>query len=147
MIRKYIEKIGESRNVEHMKELGDMLAEIIQDTKESHHELYEKYKLELYEMAYGKTISEDMAHHWVQDMEPVGMHWTVDETTNAMHDLGYGLEPLEFFVVSNMMYNDYFDIVRDDEAMALRLAHDWLEDKDSKDHKLYRYWKNIVRRD
>ena len=29
MIRKYIEKIGEKRNVEDMEKLGDILAEII----------------------------------------------------------------------------------------------------------------------
>lgn len=147
MIRKYIEKIGETKNVDYMIELGDMLSEIIEETKECHHDLYEKYKTELYEMAFGKKINEEMAHDWVKSMEPVGMHWSQEETTSAMYDLGYNLDPVDFFVVANMMYNDYLDIVRDDEGMALRLAHSWLEDKDSKDHKLYRYWKNIIKRD
>ena len=144
MIRKYIEKIGENRNVEDMKKLGDMLAEIIYDTKESHPEIYEKYKMELYEMAYGKKISQDMAEKWVKDMQPVGLHWTMEETTNAMRSMGYNFEPVDYFVVANMMYNDYFDLVRDDETLALKLARDWLDDSDAKKDKLYCYWKHVV---
>ena len=51
-IREYIDKIGEKKNSEDMEKLGDILAELIYMTKESHPELYEKYKMELYEMAY-----------------------------------------------------------------------------------------------
>ena len=60
MIRKYIEKIGENRNVEDMEKLGDMLSEIIYKTKESHPDIYKKYKVELYEMAYGKKLNEEI---------------------------------------------------------------------------------------
>ena len=144
MIRKYIEKIGENRNVDDMQKLGDMLSEIIYETKEIHPEIYHKYKTELYEMAYGKKISEDMADKWVKDMKPVGIHWTIDETTNAMQSLGYNFDKIDFYVVANMMYNDYFDLVRDDETLALKLARDWLNDEDAKENKLYCYWKYIV---
>ena len=144
MIRKYIEKIGENRNVDDMQKLGDMLSEIIYETKDSHPEIYHKYKMELYEMAYGKKISEDMADKWVKDMKPVGIHWTIDETTNAMQSLGYNFDKIDFYVVANMMYNDYFDLVRDDETLALKLARDWLNDEDAKQNKLYCYWKYIV---
>ena len=119
MIRKYIEKIGESKNVSDMEKLGDMLSEIIEDIKESHHELYEKYKLELYEMAYGKKISEDMATRWVKSMEPVGLHWDMEETTNAMYQLGYNCNKVDFFVVANMIYNDYHEIVKNDDIIAI----------------------------
>ena len=51
-IREYIDKIGENKNPEDMQELGDMLSELIYMTKESHPEIYEKYKMKLYEMAY-----------------------------------------------------------------------------------------------
>lgn len=145
MIRKYIEKIGDKRNVEDMKRLGDMLSEIIYETKESHPEIYEKYKIELYEMAYGKKVSEDMADKWVKEMRPAGLHWTIDETTTAMQSLGYNIDRVDFYVVANMMYNDYFDLVKDNEEMALKLAKDWLEDEDATENKLYCYWKYIVK--
>lgn len=147
MIRKYIEKIGEKRNSEDMEKLGDMLAEIIYETKDAHHELYEKYKTELYEMAYGKKISEEMAQKWVKAMKPVGLHWTLEETTDAMESLGYSFNDLDFFVVSNMIYNDYFETVRDDETLALKLAYQWLKDEDAKDDKLYEYWKYVIKKD
>lgn len=145
MIRKYIEKIGENRNIEDMEKLGDMLSEIIYDIKEEHPEIYKKYKMELYEMAYGKKISEDMAEKWVKDMKPVGMHWTMEETTNAMQSLNYNFDKVDFFVVANMMYNDYYDLVKEDETLALKLTKDWLSDVDVKEDKLYCYWKYIVK--
>lgn len=144
MIRKYIEKIAENRNVDDMEKLGDMLSEIIYETKDNHPEIYHKYKMELYEMAYGKKISDEMADKWVKDMKPIGIHWTIDETTNAMQSLGYNFDKIDFYVVANMMYNDYFDLVRDDETLALKLAKDWLSDEDAKEDKLYCYWKYIV---
>lgn len=144
MIRKYIEKIGENKNIEDMKKLGDMLAEIIEYTKESHHEIYEEYKMELYEMAYGKKINEEMAEKWVKEMKPIGVHWTIEDTTNAMQSLGYNFDRVDFYVVANMMYNDYFDLVKDDETLALKLAKDWLDDVDAKKDKLYCYWKYVI---
>ena len=144
MIKNYIEKIGEKRNIEDMERLGDMLSEIIYSTKESHPDLYKKYKLELYEMAYGKKISADMAEKWVKEMKPIGLHWTFEETTSAMQSLGYNFDPNDFFVVANMMYNDYYDLVKEDEELALRLARDWLSDVDAKKDKLYCYWKYII---
>ena len=144
MIRKYIEKIGENRNIEDMQKLGDMLSDIIYSTKESHPDLYKKYKLELYEMAYGKKINEEMADKWVKDMKPIGKHWTMEETTNAMQSLGYNFDKVDFYVVANMMYNDYYDLVKEDEELALKLARDWLDDEDAKKDKLYCYWKHII---
>ncbi len=146
MIRTYIEKISESRDVEKMNELGNMLEELIYNLKDSHHELYEKYKMELYELAYGKTINEDMAKKWVKDMTPVGQHWTMEETTSANQSLNFNLNPIDFYVVANMMYNDYYDLVKNDEELALKLAYDWLNDEDAIEDKLYCYWKNIVRK-
>ena len=146
MIRKYIEKIGENKNIKDMEKLGDMLSEIIYSTKDSHPEIYKKYKLELYEMAYGKKLNEEMAEKWVKEMKPVGLHWTMEETTNAMQSLGYNFDSVDFFVVANMMYNDYYNLVKDDETLALKLAQDWLEDVDSSNNKLYKYWKYIVKK-
>lgn len=145
MIRRYIEKIGEHRKQEDMEKLGDILAEIIEDMKDEHPDMYKKYKLCLYEMAYGKMISEDMANKWVREMEPVGMYWTMEETTKAMQSLGYNFRQVDFFVVANMMKNDYYDLVKDDDELALKLARDWLDDKDASEYKLYEYWKHIAK--
>ena len=145
MIRKYIDKIADNGKIEDMKELGDMLAEIIYEMKDAHPEEYHEYKMELYEMAYGKKINEEIAEKWVKEMKPIGMHWTMEETTNAMQSLGYSFNAIDFFVVANMMYNDYYDLVKEDETLALKLAKDWLDDEDAKEDKLYCYWKHIIK--
>lgn len=146
MIKKYIEIIGENKNPKDMEKLGDMLSELIYMTKDSHSDIYNKYKTELYEMAYGKHINEEMANKWVKSMVPRGEHWNIDQTTNAMHELGYSLNPIEFYVVANMMYNDYYNLVDTNEELALQLAEDWLDDKDSIEEKLYDYWKYIAKK-
>ncbi|MBO7614772.1 MAG: hypothetical protein J6T15_03655 [Bacilli bacterium] len=146
MLKQYIDKIGESKDTSKMERLGDMLEELIYDLKESHPDIYEGYKQELYELAYGKKLTKEMAKEWVSEMKPVGEHWTMEQTTNAMTGLGYNFEGVDFYVVSNMMYNDYNDLVVENEELALRLAKDWLNDEDAKDDKLYCYWKNIVKR-
>ena len=145
MIRKYIDKIGESKDVEKMEELGDMLEDLIVSLKDAHHEEYEEYKNELYEMAYGKKINKDMAVEWVSSMKPVGEHWTIEQTTGAKEGLGYNVDDIDFYVVSNMAYNDYNDLVKDNEELALRIANDWLNDEDATENKLYCYWKHIIK--
>ena len=146
MIREYIEKIGTIKDTNKMERLGEMLEDLICELKDSHKEEYEKYESELYELAYGKKISKDMAIEWVSNMKPVGEYWTIEQTTNAMQTLGYNLDAIDFYVVTNMMMNDYNDLLEADEELALRMAYDWLNDVDAKDNKLYCYWKNIVKK-
>lgn len=145
-IKEYLIRIIEKGIQDDMEKLSDMLDESIHKVKEFDPEWFEKKKLKLYEMAYGKVIDEETAKEWVKSMEPVGIHWTIEETTNAMQNMGYNLDKLQFFVVTNMMYNDYYNIVKDNEELALKLAKDWLEDKDAKEDKLYCYWKYIIKR-
>lgn len=143
MHKVYLEKIDFAGHKDKIKEILEML---VCDTKEKNHKLYEHIESELYEMAYGQKISEDMAEKWVKTMRPVGEYWTMEETTSAMHDLGYNHDVIDFFVVSNMMRNDYDNLTKDDDVLALKLAHDWLDDEDAKDCKLYQYWKHIIKR-
>jgi hypothetical protein len=44
------------------------------------------------------------------------------------------------------MYNDYYNLVKENEPLALELAEDWLDDEDSKDCKLYEYWKHVIKK-
>ena len=130
----------------HKASLSDVIDMLMCEAKEDDPELYKHIEGVLYEDAYGKVINEKMAQDWVKDMYPTGMHWTMQETTDAMRSLGYSLSPLEYFVVANMMYNDYYSLVKDDEALALKLAKEWLEDEDAKACKLYEYWKHVIKR-
>lgn len=139
-----LEKTDLNANREEISEILEML---LCNAKKSDHDLYEHVKMEIYEMENGKNITEEKAVEWVKDMKPVGLHWTIDDTTSAMQKMGFNCDRIDFFVVSNMMYNDYFNIVKNDEELALKLAYDWLKDEDAKNDKLYEYWKHVIKRD
>jgi hypothetical protein len=141
-----MEKIIDSDNKEAMEKLGYVFNKAMEHLYECDNEKYEKLELKLYEAVYGKKLNEEMSEKWVKSMEPIGKHWTKEETTEAMKSMGYNLDTLSFFVVANMMYNDYYNLVKDDETMALKLAKDWLNDEDAKECKLYEYWKHVIKR-
>lgn len=143
-IRKYIEKIGENKNPEDMQKLGDMLAEIIYSMKESHHELYEKYKMELYVMAYGEVLTEEMAEDIVHKMKPDGEHWDIGTTTEVKNK--YGLNEItivDFYIVMNMAHNDYKGVFGDDLDMYVKYSKAFIEDKDAKKGKVFKYFTEI----
>ena len=133
-----------------MKELGDMLAEVIYDMKESHPEIYEKYKMKLYEMAYGKVLTKSMAEHWVGDMKP-NAKWDYETTTEVKKQYGItDIDDVSFYVVMNMMYSDMSNVLGDGETEEsisnyIQATKDWLKDEDVEENKLYNYWKYVVK--
>lgn len=140
MYKMYLKEIDLEKHKEKMAEIIEML---MCNVKEHKYDLYEHIEGELYEMAYGMKINEEMAKKWVKNMKPVGEHWSMEETTQAMHNLGYSHNEIDFYVVANMMINDYHNLTKEDEMLALKLAHDWLDDEDARECKLYNYWKYI----
>lgn len=150
-VRKYIEKIGENKKVEDMQKLGDMLAEIIYSTKESHPDIYEKYKMKLYEMAYGKVLTKEMAEEIVDKMQPYGEEWDIETTTAVKNQFELkDISDIDFYTVMNMYYNDNKDTVdkfADTEEkqleMYVSLAKDFILDKDAKEGKVYTYFMKI----
>lgn len=146
-IRDYINKIVINGKQDDMEKLSNMLDDLICDLKEEKPKLYKKYKDELYEIANGKILNDEMAYKWVNNMKPEGEHWTIEETTNAMKQMGYNLNNIDFYVVANMMYNDYYNLVKDDEELALKMAYMWLDDEDAVKDKLYEYYRHIPKED
>lgn len=143
MHKHYLMNVDFNKHREDLIDIVDMLMCEIEDDDP---ELYKHVESILYEAAYGKMLNSEMAHNWVQMMRPIGQHWTMEETTKAMPSLGVHLDPVSFYVVANMMYNDYHDIVKSDETLALKLAKEWLTDEDAKECKLYEYWKHVIKR-
>lgn len=147
MIKEYIAKIIENGKQADMEKLSEIFDDAICEFKKDNHDLYEHYKMCLYEMAYGGKIDEEMAKKWVKDMQPIGLHWTLEETTSAMKQLGYDCDKVSYFITANMMYNDYYNIVKDNEEIALKMAYDFLDDEDAVENKLFKYYKYIVKKD
>lgn len=149
-IREYIDKIGEKKNPEDMEKLGDMLADIIYSTKESHPEIYNKYKMCLYEMAYGKMLTKEMAEEWVKDMKPMAK-WDYDITTVVKQQRGINdIDDVSFYVVMNMLYSDMKNLLGDGETEEslnnyIQATIDWLKDEDIGKDKLYDYWRYVAK--
>jgi len=149
-IRKYIDKIGENKKPEDMRKLGDMLAELIYMTRDSHPEIFEEKKMCLYEMAYGKVLTKEMAEEWVEDMKP-SAKWDFDTTTAVKKQYGISnIDDISFYVVMNMLYSDMGNILGDGETEEslenyINATKDWLNDEDIGKDKLYRYWKYIYK--
>ena len=139
-IREYIEKIGENKKPEDMQRLGDMLAEILYKMKDAHPDCFEKYKKELYIMAYGYTFTDEKADKIVEEMTPYHMHWTKDQTTEVMRSAGLKFDENEFYVVMNMAYNDYYELFGDDVQSYIKYSTLFIDDPDAKPHKVFKYF-------
>lgn len=144
-IKKYIEKIVENNKQEDMEKLSDMLSEIIYKMKEHNYEKYKHYKMCLYQMAYGKIISDEMREEIV---ERIGEHWTLEETESVRNEYGYNdINPNEFNVVMNMAYSDYADVFGDNLEMYAKFSKAFIKDDDAKDGKVFIYFNEISKKD
>lgn len=147
-VREYIDKIGENKKPEDMQKLGSMLAELINMTETSHPELYEDYSVCLYEMAYGKVLTREMAEEIVSNMEPYGEYWDFETTTAVKNQVGIkDITDVDFYVVMNKSYNDNKNtvdafVLEEDKKlqMYISLTKDFVGDIDAKDGKVYTYF-------
>ena len=144
-IKSYIDKIVENGKDEDMEKLSEMLVEIIYKMKEPHYDKYKHYEMCLYQLAYGKTISDEMREEIV---ERIGEHWTLAETETVRSKYGYSdIMPNEFSVVMNMAYSDYSDVFGDNLDLYAKFSKAFIKDDDAKDGKVYLYFTEIPKRD
>ena len=150
-VREYIDKIGEKRKPEDMQELGDILSEVIYMTKESHPEIYEKYKIKLYIMANGHILTDDMKREWVSEMKPMAK-WTEEEVKSVVSQYGIRVPYMSAFVIMNMLYSDMksaFGSGDDEESLKryLQGTNDWYFDEDAGidgEEKLFNYRMYVI---
>lgn len=145
-IKEYIQKIADDGDRQEMEELSDILDEVICVIKSYDEELYKKYKMELYRMAYGNRLNREMAEEIVSKMKPYKMRWSLDETRDIQQEFGLdNLNEYDFFVVMNSAYNDYRNIFGDNLEMYVKFTRDFIEDEDAKDGKVFLYFTTIPR--
>ena len=150
-IREYIDEIVRHGNSKDMDCLRDMLAKMICEYKETDPEKYERYKMKLYVMAYGKVLTREMAEEIVENMSPYGEYWEYDTTTSVKNSYGLrDISDIDFYVVMNKTYNDNRDTVEkfvSDEnqqvEMYVSLAKDFIKDEDAKEGKVFTYFTTI----
>ena len=150
-IEEYIEKIVDNGKIEDMQELSDMLEDTMEIIKDYDEKCYKDFEMKLYEMAYGKKLTDNMKREWVKKMRPMSK-WTEEEVKNIVSQYGFEVPYMSAFVILNMLYSDMksaFGDGNDEESLKryLRGTNDWYFDEDAKvdgEEKLFNYKKYIV---
>ena len=143
----YIERIIEKGDIRDMNTLSDILEELMKVVKDYDTECYKKYEMELYKMAYGNTLSKELAEKIVNKMKPYGEKWTMNETMDIQER--YGLDRIKsssFYVVINSAYNDFNNLFGEDLDMYVRYAEDFINDEDAVEDKVFIYYTTLVKK-
>ena len=147
-IKEMLDVIIDKGKSEDMYKLNNMLNELICDLKEQNPELYQEYKMDLYKIAYGKVLNQEMAEDIITSMNPYHMKWSLDETRQVQSQ--YDLErirDIDFWVVMNSAYNDFRDLFDEDIEAYARYTKNFIIDKDAKEDKVFLYFTAIPKRD
>lgn len=140
-IERYIRKIVDDGDRREMKELSDILVEVVDIVKKYDEDCYREYKMKLYKMAYGNQITEDIAEDIVARMRPSGQRWSISETEQMQRDYGLdNINPVDFYLSMNMAFNDYRDIFGDSLDMYIRFSKAFICDEDAKPNKILNYF-------
>lgn len=146
-IKEMLAKIIDKGNIEDMYKINDMLDNLICDLKEQKPKLYKEYKKELYELAYGNVILEDKAIEIVKNMKPNGEHYSLEYAKDIKENYNIKYSVSDVYLVINSLYNDYHDLLEDNDEMYAKMTKLWLNDSDSVEDKVYVYFMNIAKED
>ena len=139
-IERYIRKIVNDGDRREMEELSDILVEVVDIIKKYDEDCYREYKMKLYKMAYGEELTEDSAKEIVRKMQPSGERWSIDETEQMQRDYGLdNINPIDFYAVMNMSFNDYRNVFGDNLDTYIRFAEAFICDEDAAPHKVTKY--------
>lgn len=139
-IEHYIRKIVDEGDRMEMEKLSDILSEVIDLIKDYDEDKYREYQMELYKMAYGNRLTKDMAEYKVMHMRPFGEKWAIGPAEEMQNNYGLGdIDPMEFYAILNLAYNDFRDVFGDDLDMYIRYTQAFINDEDARPGKVLRY--------
>lgn len=145
-IKMMLKHIIDKGKTEDMYKLNDMLNDLICDLKEKDYDMCCKYKKDLYELAYGKTLTKEFAEDIVKKMQPYGLHWTIEQTNDVKRKYNLNdISEIDFFIVMNMAYNDYQELFEDDIEKYVKYTKMFINDKDANKDKVYNYFTSVVK--
>lgn len=142
-IKKIIQRIVDNGSVEDMHTLSDILEETMEIIKEYNPKCLKKYELELYKMAYGNTLSRELAEEIVYYMRPIGKKWSIEETSRIQEEYGLDVRDVDFYIVMNSAYNDYHNLFGEDVESYIKFSLDFINDEDAKKDKVFLYYTTI----
>lgn len=144
-IKEYMDKIIENGSKEDMEKLEEKFYDLMSYAKTHEVSLYDKIECELYKIAYGEVITPELADKWVSNMRPLAK-WTKSETDDVLKTKGLDVNDVDFYVVMNMMYSDYKNVLGEDDVNKyVEMALDFLHDEDAGENKLFNYYFKVVK--
>ena len=141
--RKLVEEIS-SENKVSMEDLLDIDVSVWERIKELDYDFYKNALCEVEDLYYEIPLEE--ARRIVGSMKPFGESWGFDEIASYIRSKGIEDKPVQYYLVMNMMRNDYYNTAKsvdqqDNAEFYYSLANDFIEDVDSKPHKVEKYFK------
>lgn len=136
LITKAIEKGAE-------EEAWEVADEVMEKLRKKHPEMYEELMDDLECLAY--KIPAEEAMQIVKSMRPKGQNWSMQQVKDLCRDHGIDKDIVNWYLVLNMMYNDYYNTAKTfglqgDEEFYFSLAKDFIEDPDAKPFKVEKYF-------
>jgi hypothetical protein len=126
--------------------LADVAEMLLDNIKESEPGFYKHAESVLYEAYYGKKLTHELAEKKIHCMKPYGMKWTEEQTTEVMKAHGISLDPIEFWIVMNMAYNDYHKMFEEDVEKYAEFSKLFIDDDDAIEGKVYEYFMKIPKK-
>lgn len=143
MHRKLIHEMKERGSHEDIIALAEVSEMLLDSIKETEPEFYNHAESILYEGLHGKKLTPELAEKLIHCMKPHGMKWTEAQTTEVMHQYGFDFEPVDFWYVMNMAYNDYYEMFGEDIEKYAKWSKLFIDDPDAKEGKVYIYARKV----
>lgn len=98
-------------------------------------------------------LSKKQAENWTKSMKnengSKGARWSFEEVQNVMRQQNVNCDPIEFYVVMNMLYSDYGAVFKKHDVATIQfyvdMAKAFLEDEDAVKNKLEQYYRYVVK--
>lgn len=130
---------GDRAKKEKMDEVYYKMADCLKDYNK---EWYDKFYEEAEDIIY--EIADEHARQIVGVMQPYGQRWSMEEVEDILHSKGIMGHTKCYYLVMNMMYNDYSRTARqynlDVPEFYFDLSYDFINDTDAKKHKVEKYF-------
>lgn len=104
------------------------------------------------EMRSKKPITKEEAEEWSHGLKNAdgskGPHWTFEQSKQVMLQRGFDVDPYEFYLVLNMLYSDFCEVLKNHGIAKMDLYADlakaWINDPDAVENKTAEYFTYIA---
>ena len=132
------------------EQLTEFTCDMLESLKIYDYNLFQKYEMKLYAEMYGMHFTKWLLEKALEKMEnedgTKGGHWNIEQTNAFAKQYGIvfkNYNEYDFNYVMNMMYSDYYGSVPNETSIYAKMAKKFLEDKDVKLGKAYKYYISI----